>query len=88
MPTLVISQRGGQDHNTRIILAGVPSAERSVVTHVRVADSNHIFTWGGARDAVIEAVGAWATKVAPMQHFVDPPTPVVAASGNPVVARP
>jgi hypothetical protein len=61
LPTfLALAPSPGREHPCRRILSELPAYRRSALIEAEVEESNHLFTWGDGREAVIRAVGRWA----------------------------
>jgi hypothetical protein len=60
VPSLVVLAKGQKaDHDVRRILASKPSHPLGAVSCERVPGTNHLFTTGRGRDAVLDVVERW-----------------------------
>jgi len=59
---VVVAADGGTDHYVTRILESMPARTPGVVSCVRVPGTNHLFTSGAGRDAVLSALERWVME--------------------------
>lgn len=66
LPTLLITAEGKvEDKTCARIVDGLPPGDRSLVTRVPIAGTNHVLTGGNARSIVLDEVARWALRCFP-----------------------